>query len=267
MPAKRLPWVKLWPELMEREKVRHLSDSQYRTWTYCLLAGSQQPERWRFNSLEHAAYVTRRPMKDVRALADQHFLDSADDGVWIHDAHEYQDVAPSDVARDRLGNGTPGPDDHPPNGRGSVGDRSANGRPTLGEDSANARQNSASRTRGETEKGEIERDIDVPPSGSPPQLRIVGEPAPKPAHPPIDEDFLAAITAEFAPQLGGEPHVRLVIDTALNHRQYTKAIDKRRYLRTWLSRDVEYARGRIASGGGTAYRKPLTDQQLEDLPF
>lgn len=132
MPARRLPWVKLWPELMEREKVRLLTDGQYRTWTYCLLAGSQQPTRWRFQTLEHVAYVTRRPVKDVQALADQHFLDIAEDGVWIHDASEYQDVAPSDILRERSANDPANP---PPNIPPTGGEGSRNGRSTLREHS------------------------------------------------------------------------------------------------------------------------------------
>lgn len=122
MPARRLPWVKLWPELMAREKVRQLTDSQYRTWTYCLLSSSQLPVRWRFDSLEHAAYVTRRPVKDIRALAEVHFLEQRDDGVWLHDVAEYQDVYPSDIERERSANTPPNPPQTP-------GEHSANGRP------------------------------------------------------------------------------------------------------------------------------------------
>lgn len=130
MPAKRLPFVKLWHELMESDKVRQLTDSQYRTWTYTLMSGSQQPTRWRFNSLEHIAYVTRRPLKDVQGLADMRFLDVQDDVVWIHDAAEYQEVSPSDIGRERSVNGQSKPPPSPGNGSAH---HSANGRRTLGE--------------------------------------------------------------------------------------------------------------------------------------
>lgn len=137
MPAKRLPWVKLWPELMEREKVRRLTDGQYRTWTYCLLAASQLPTRWRFESFEHAAYVTRRPMKEIKALAAAHFLDERSDGVWVHDATEYQDVYPSDYGTGEDPNKPPRVRHGPAHDNGNLREDSANTPPTLREHSSN----------------------------------------------------------------------------------------------------------------------------------
>ena len=68
MPTLRQPWVRLWVEALEHPKIALLSDSQYRTWTACLLRASQQPRRWTFKNVEQAATVTGRPRVQVQAL-------------------------------------------------------------------------------------------------------------------------------------------------------------------------------------------------------
>ena len=84
MPARRLPWFKLWPEAMRHEKVALLSDSAFRTWIVMLAAGSEQATRWRFASVHHAARVTGRPEDDLRELIGARLLDvaGASGEVW-----------------------------------------------------------------------------------------------------------------------------------------------------------------------------------------
>ena len=131
MPAKRLPWVRLWVESLEHEKVALLSDAEYRTWTMLLLRGSQQPTRWRFASVQHAARVVGRPLAQVKALVGRRLMDLGDDGLWVHDARTWQEVYPSDFA--------PGECDNAPR---RVRGRSVNApsikEATLREDSVNA---------------------------------------------------------------------------------------------------------------------------------
>lgn len=98
MPAPRLPWVKLWIESAEHEKVALLPDPEYRTWTLCLLRGSQQPTRWRFASAQHAAIVTGRPVEHIRTLIAVRLLDEREQAVWVHDFGQWQEKHPSDFA-------------------------------------------------------------------------------------------------------------------------------------------------------------------------
>lgn len=251
MPNKPVPWLKLWPELVDHEKFAQLTDSECWTWVKLLAKSGQQPTRGRFRDVTHAVVASGRPKKHVERLIAVRLLDQRADGLWMHDWEKWQRWRPEDAIN------TNGPPDQPPTGQPSARDE-------------HAINNGSTRLRDKREEirdEEFKNEIPPAPSGHPPRLHVVGESVPKPTHKPIDDEYLSELAAEFGPRLGGEVHVRLVIDHALNHRQYTKAIDKRRYLRNWLCRDVEYAQSRIAAGGGRAYRKPLTDQQLEDLPF
>jgi hypothetical protein len=128
MPAKRLPWVKLYAELLEHEKFSELNDTERWTWVCLLLKASQQPQRWRFASARHAAGVTGRPAKHITALIKARLLDQHDDSsLWIHDAVQWQDRHPSDFDR-----GTDEPSDGRP-------ERSAKTPRKLREDSAHIR--------------------------------------------------------------------------------------------------------------------------------
>lgn len=225
MPARRLPWVKLWPELMESEKVRQLTDSQYRTWTYCMMAGSQQPNRWHFGSLEHAAYVTRRPLKDIQSLAEQRFLEVRDDGVWIHDAEEYQDVSPSDVSRDRS-------DKAPPKDQAMLGEGSANGRTRIEEVSLAG--------AGAKRETEIEREIEsiTPPTPS------KGKRA-KLARTPFGDQDELDLVSKWRDDYGGEQSVRDEIAAAMNHSARLKCSSERLYVDTWLRRELQHRPNRL----------------------
>lgn len=98
MPAKRLPWYKVWAEHTDHPKVCELSDGEYRTWHYLLAKASQQPERWTFASIRHAAAVTGRPEKHIKALVERGLLDLAADSLIVHNAPKWQDVYPSDYS-------------------------------------------------------------------------------------------------------------------------------------------------------------------------
>jgi hypothetical protein len=212
------------------------------------------------------------PLKDaqrfVGALTSAEFIDATPDGLVLHDWPDYagklNERREQNRERMRRARAARGPRTDPPNGRA----RAEHVQHTNGAQAAHVDNTFDARAPATVpEQSLTERTLSPHPTGGPPQLRIVGEPVPKPTHKPIDDEYLNEMTAEFAPKLGGQQHVRLEIDRALNHRQYTKAIDKRKYLRNWLSRDVEFAQSRIAAGGGAPYRKALTAEQLEDLPF
>lgn len=101
MPARRLPWLKLWPEAIRHEKVALLSDGEFRTWIYVLCASAEQPIRGRFASVEHAAVVTGRPAADMAQLVARGLLEYGPEGaLWIHDWHQWQDKYPSDYVRE-----------------------------------------------------------------------------------------------------------------------------------------------------------------------
>jgi hypothetical protein len=255
MPAKRLPYIKLWHETMESDKVRQLSDSQYRTWTYCILAASQLPSRWRFDSLEHAAYLTRRSLKDIKALVSARFLEVRDDGVHIHDASDYQDVYPSDYE----------------NGQDTSHQRrvrhgSTPSARTLREDSVNAPSTLPEHSPEHSVNGqndplemeiEIETEIetfkDVPPAASqrPPAGVRAAVPKPIPKHLPADAEFVETLVAEYGGKIGGPLVVREEVEAALNHTASTKCLDQRQYLRTWLNREVRRGPPRHTRAGPT----------------
>lgn len=154
MPAKRLPWAKVWPEMLEHEKFATMPDALMGVWLRTLLRASHQPKRWRFASVAHCAAVIGRPAKVVRQLVDARLLDETPDGVLVHDAEAWQDVYPSDYA--------PGLSENTPRrvrGRSANApsikeEDSANTPATLPEDSANAAGTHAREGRGEIEKGD-----------------------------------------------------------------------------------------------------------------
>lgn len=100
MPASRLPWIKLWEQAIDHEKVALLPDALFRTWVHVLVAGSQQPVRWRFASAKHAAIASGRPLAHIRQLIAKRLLDATDgDALVVHDWRDWQEVYPSDVNR------------------------------------------------------------------------------------------------------------------------------------------------------------------------
>lgn len=113
MPARRLPWFKLWPEAMRHEKITLLSDGVFRTWLVVLAAGSEQSVRWRFASVKHAVSVTGRPSRHIRELIRARLVDELETGeLWVHDWRQWQERYESDFAprtgREDSANAPPG---------------------------------------------------------------------------------------------------------------------------------------------------------------
>lgn len=108
MPARRLPWLKLWPEAMRHEKVALLTDGQFRSWISVLAASAEQPVRGRFASLQHAVVVTGRPSGDLQHLLAVGLLDYAEGALWVHDWSQWQDKYPSDYTEPEHSANTPG---------------------------------------------------------------------------------------------------------------------------------------------------------------
>lgn len=152
MPAKRIPWIKFYPELLEHEKFGDLSDAVSWTWVNIWGKASQQPVRWRFASAQHAAKVTGRPVGHVRQLITARLLDERDDGLWVHDWQQWQNRYPSDF--DDALNAPSTDADY------SVED-SANSPPMLREHSVNGGSSgvmelSRAAERAKTKKGDID---------------------------------------------------------------------------------------------------------------
>jgi len=118
MPAKRLPWFKLWPESFDHEKIATLGDPEFRTWVMLIGKASCQPTRWRFASITHASKVCGRSEEQISNVIAARLLDERSDGLWIHDWEQWQERYPSEFEDSR--------------------ERSGNAPPTLTEDSANA---------------------------------------------------------------------------------------------------------------------------------
>lgn len=92
MPARRQPFVYLWAGATTHPKIATLSNGVFRTWVELLVAGSQQRRQWCFASVKHAALVARRPKSHIYKLIDARLLDVIDGGLYIHDAHRWQNV-------------------------------------------------------------------------------------------------------------------------------------------------------------------------------
>jgi hypothetical protein len=120
MPAKRIPWFKVWVGATRHEKVAQLDDRAFRTWVELLDGASQQTVRGKFASVEAAAAVVRRPAASIRRLMAVGLLDERADGVWMHDWQDWQRWRPEDAQ-----NGDASPPDDPPNGYRTTHERLA----------------------------------------------------------------------------------------------------------------------------------------------
>jgi hypothetical protein len=101
MPAKRLPWIKFWPELLEHRKFGELSDAESWTWVVVWGKASQQADRWKFASIDHAARVTGRPKRQIQRLIDMQLVDIDVAGrLTIHNVKKWQERFPSEEPAD-----------------------------------------------------------------------------------------------------------------------------------------------------------------------
>lgn len=209
MPAPRLPWIKFWPEAVEHEKFAALSDGEAWTWVVVWAKASQQPQRWRFASVGHAAKVTGRPAKHIRRLIEARLMDEDSAGIRMHNAGKWQDRFPSDES--------PKP---PP----TLPEHSANGSSTLPEYS-------------DKKKREIKRekrDEDV----TPPAPAVLVPPVGRRRVTVADDEFIETLVSEFGERLGGPSAVRESIADALSHQACLKRTDQHAYLRNWLRKDA-----------------------------
>jgi len=109
--------------------------------------------------------------------------------------------------------------------------------PELSQDSA------VTQHRGEERRGEKEK------TGA--DTRVRARPQ------PITEDFKDEMVLTFAEQLGGSEHVRDHIGNAMNHTAIRKAINKKLYLRRWLTNEVKWQEQR--NGKSRTSARPNTD--------
>lgn len=198
MPNKAVPWLKLWPELVDHEKFAQLTDSESWTWVKALAKSGLQPTRGRYQSVQHAVVVTGRPKKHFERLIGVRLMDLRPDGLWMHDWERWQRWRPEDGLND---DGSP--EYHPPNGTRSTRDEHANG-------AASAIDEHAMNTRTSTEglsplapsslsprppislppvppeeiRDKSEEGVDFASDEAPRRLQIVGSPIPKPTPKP-----------------------------------------------------------------------------------
>lgn len=139
MAAKRLPWIKFYPELLEHEKFADLSDAESWTWINVWGKASQQTVRWRFASPAHAAKVTGRSVAQIRKLIAARLLDERSDGLWVHDWQQWQQRYPSDYEGSVIDDGLSVEDllGIVVNAPSTLREDSANAPPLLPEDSVN----------------------------------------------------------------------------------------------------------------------------------
>lgn len=180
MPAKRLPWIKLHVSRLEEARTGMLPDPLFATWVRLYAHSSQQPTRWCFTSAEHAAYVTRRPLKHVRELIARGLLEvGLEHMVRVVDAEREQEQYPSDVGHDPT-----------PNAPRTSAERSAKTPPTLREDSAEIKREI------EIETGEEDEPLApggaAPPREPTPMRQAVPKPVPQAA--PVGQ-FVDAVRA------------------------------------------------------------------------
>lgn len=127
MPAKRLPWFRLWVGATAHGKVRLLDDGTFRTWVELLDAAAQQPKRGRFASAAEAAAITRRPAKHVAALMRVGLVDDTPDGLVMHDWDDWQRWRKEDADDE------PTPPQDPPNNTRTTTEHPRNIAPPLHE--------------------------------------------------------------------------------------------------------------------------------------
>lgn len=252
MPAKRLPWFKLWPEAVDHEKIAQLGDPEFRTWITVLARAADQPTRWRFASARHAATTAGRPLRQVKALVAARLLDDCgDSGLWIHDWKQWQERYASDY------DGTP---------------------PTLPEDSANGGLNAPSTLRnGHTERSDKKRELrreskdvrdekedgstppatQAPPKGGARRRRVTE----------VDSEFKDDLEERYWEALGSREAARDVISDALNHAAATKHGDQRAYLRNWVRSEAEKAVARrrqpMSKMAASRAARPADDRPFE----
>lgn len=92
MPRPQLPWFRFWKGATQHQKVRMLTDAQFRTWVELLDLASQQKERGRFLDRITALRLSRRPARHLEVLQGCGLLDcdGADGHLTMHDWDDWQ---------------------------------------------------------------------------------------------------------------------------------------------------------------------------------
>jgi hypothetical protein len=212
--GRRFPWLKLWIEAVAHEKVALLSDAQFRTWVHTLCKGAEQPTRWHFASAQHAAVVSGRPLSHIKHLVNVRLLDQRDDGLWVHDFRQWQEVYESDIPMQRNGrrsvNTPPMLGEHSANTPPSVRTHSANAPTLLRDHSADHLPNTLARTRAQAKTGEGRQErgdeetrelMQTGPEQQQPEIESTAA-APPTAAEPSSDDMLDRVSQTLAAQPG-----------------------------------------------------------------
>lgn len=237
MPAKRLPWFKLWVGATRHEKVATLPDSAFRTWVELLDAASQQTPRGRFLSIHAAAAVVRRPARTVASLVRAGLLDERQDGVWMHDWTDWQRWRPEDDA-----NGTESPPHPPPINTRTTHEQHRNVNGTPPEELANVEAPRASNAK--TEKRDGDGDVDGEERRETETLSLSARASRARRKTQVDDAFREQMSTEFEPRLGSREAVLITIDDALGHSAARKRSDLQAYVRNWLRKDADAVQSR-----------------------
>lgn len=242
MPAKRLPWLKFWPELVDHEKFSGLGDSERWTWIKLLARAGQQPVRGRFGGIAHASEVTGRPAKHIKMLIAARLLDLKDDGLWMHDWDYWQ--------RWRPGDDEPTPDNDPSNVNGSTAHYLPNVNGMAHEHLVNDHDKTGATTRALLTDVDVEEDVVNPPLSPAGGRAALAKP--KKERTPITDQDTADLIAKYAERYGTPGAVRDEIDLALNHQARFKNLNERLYVDGWLRRELEHRPMRLVTNGRMA---------------
>lgn len=84
-----MPWLRLWTDILDSEKVADLDDSTYRGWTFILLGAKRHDKNGLLPPMKRLAYWLRRPEEVVKAwtetLVSVGLLEETPNGLCVHD--------------------------------------------------------------------------------------------------------------------------------------------------------------------------------------
>ena len=228
MPAPQLPWFRFWKGATQHDKVRELSDAEFRTWVELLDLAAQQKWRGRFRSRKAAAALSRRPDRHIGSLIKTGLIDidSSDEHLTMHDWDEWQRWRKEDVNDD----GTP--PDHPPNGH-AIDSRTTHEQP-LNDPALRVRAAAPASGEERGEKRDIE--IDTPAATQqPPRAR---------RETVVDDEFKERLEEQFWEAFGSREAVQDSIAAALGYKKRSNYTDQRAFLRNWVRSDAERSQTR-----------------------
>lgn len=102
-----MPWLRLWCDILDSEKIADLDDNTYRGWTLILIATKRHDAEGVLPPLKKLAYWLRRPESIVRSwiesLTEGGFLERDGESIRVHDWDHWQEPKDKTAAK-RMAN-------------------------------------------------------------------------------------------------------------------------------------------------------------------